>query len=319
MNFLLASVATIRLLGLGAFSDQVPAEPGIHFIMPRQGGIEASAGPVPIATAARATGPASASKAAANESTARPRHQHVEKHRALLLFRDDQRDPASTWSGATPLKGYEGLLSYIPLDRVRLRFVSDTRNGRPSLANLGLPHLTNLCPEANGSGLAPEFLPPAYPGASAVIDIDFGTLSSCSSSTGRADTDLTLTVQKSLTVVATFGRLSRQLRLRATDDEPIEAMVLNVPERFLAGDRSDKDPHAVDGAPHYFAYYQMLAKRPACLNPPMKMATEAPCKGAMGDLTGLNRPAGGKPSSVARVLDQINEFTNFECSNTIFP
>lgn len=283
---------------------------------------------------------------------------HVEDHKAVIIFPTSLYDNSSTWP-KTALQT-DPNHSYVVLDRDFVRFVTQPPAGAPPLAKSGLilPSLAALCP-----GMLPlrtSYLPP-YQGAAAVFDLaNEGELSSCRSDTKanaptfRFDSKLVLkTTAQRFTVSASTMTTTKELRLKLTgvNGGMLNVYVANIPKRFLAGDFNPVSATAIDGVPHYRAYYDMGASASSCTRPlkdwyddPMSNASSVAECGFTFTGAGLPAgPGGGNPNlphalRLARQSQapraavpipgeippskigalQVAALT-FECSNTMWP
>lgn len=262
--------------------------------------------------------------------------QRVEDHAAALIFELESYVVSPGWTktnlpvaagSANPTPKY----GYVLLDGDRVRFVTAgvTTNAQPTLANVVLPPLPQLCSAAQN--LRQDYLPP-YRGAAAVFDITEGTLESCLSEGTtppfgeRVDSKVTLGTNGTFVVSASTMKVTKELRLKPAADGSIRLAVANVPSGFLQGKFVPKGEHEIDGLPHVRAYYAMGAGNGASCNQTIEewFKGRKPAKCSQSSQLGAfreNQPGVPRNSSpIEQLIGSIGPTVyNFECSNTQWP
>jgi hypothetical protein len=300
----------ILFVGLTLWSQQIPNDCGVKAILPRvehtthagsAHGLATSPSPVSLLP--------------------------VQKHRAAIVFPRYSFRSQNGWGAPTELPEQnltdesEKLL-FVPLDGDSLRF--DTNGAANVPANLTGMRLARvqeqLCPAKNT--LRAEFQPPHYSGAAAVVALPEGTLQACLSvpaeSLGRLDTRVAMKTIDTLRIFG--GTMSNQKELclqPRSAGQPIQLMIVNVPESFFEG--TPPAPEA-DGVSHMNVYLDMAEPGgSACtvslrqwwdqLDPDgIPLCSPAASLSARGALT--------VPDVMLRVG---TSGANFECSNTQWP
>jgi len=262
-----------------------------------------------------------------------PRVQrHVEDHVALLLFPNESYVADVNWkpqSDAVNNPGY----SFVRLDKERIRFQTDIPNTATSLQNLRLPRMQKDC--CKTMNLDKNYLPP-YKGAAAVVDIAQGDVNACQVGSiygrNRLDTEIALKSNNGLlTIAATIGTATKEIRLKPNSSGRIDVIVANVPASYLKNQFDPKPETALDGVPHYHTYYDMGGATTATCNlslldwwsihqndqPSIQSCSLTKYPKMLGTQSVDNNPTlsaqarGGPPPSPTSF--------NFECSNTQWP
>jgi hypothetical protein len=302
MNALLAATAVIRVVGIAMVTNQVPNDPGIHIILPAIHGVMTMPPinlqqPTPI-----------------SQTIFRQRRQEptVEEHKAVLIFRQCNFATAPNWQ-VNDLPNFPGV-KYVDLTGSIIQFVGNKSNAAASLTNLKLPKLkfdATSCKQM--TELAGGYQWP-YRNVTAMIDVPAGDLKGCTATsspgvTKRIDTVLKLNYDTFLVANAGVMNGFKELRLRSNcQDGRIEVVIYHGPWRAFSGDTSPKSPTALDGAPHYQAYYWMTATNAAsCVAP----STAAPDCGIETEWLKGGSGVGKKEVEVMQA--------DFECSNTQWP
>lgn len=252
----------------------------------------------------------------------------VEPHVALIAFPSGMWDPlSSTWK-ATALASLAGY-DYVALDgeRVTLRSIGVAPPETTELPQQ-LPSLQKCC-QTMGSGLNAAFRAPGYSGASAVIDIPRGSLSSCMVKkiynsrdlnaepvfiSGRIDTHLTLpTNGKRLLIHGTKNGVSKTLQLDLTRAPGAgNIMFINAPARWVL-----KNDHSTKTAPgelsHSFAFYDMGDRK--------DVKRGAKCQTLAECLNGRDfQPCGSTGSALKTEMGtSVVVISNPDCSNSQWP
>lgn len=330
MHPILAGTALVRMLGIIVLTNQVPNDCGTHAILPRLIGdpmITMAMQQNPAAPAARIARPATISLTNAHSP-------YIEKHQSVIIFQTSARHPSSSWGNVKPFP-FAANTSYVEIDGERLRFVANNNNPAADLAIVDLPHIRTQCCAAFNT-FNSGFLPP-YRGAAAVIDIPFGAIKACKATTSqpnkeRADTEIRLNYDGPYFVISA-STMTTTKELRITGTRPT-VIIANVPQRWIdLHDDTPKNAQAIDGVPHYHAYYNMGAgaatacsqsldtcgthPSDACESLWLQYAGK-PGKGAStGDAVTVARA--GNNNDTADPMMPNRMMVDFQCSNSQWP
>ncbi|MCU1227661.1 MAG: hypothetical protein JWO97_545 [Acidobacteria bacterium] len=242
----------------------------------------------------------------------------VEEHAAILVFSACDYRSSSGWTVAPletqPGKLYvqldgelitfrSGLSGRFPIDRTAIktsaRRITLPNDAPSAVVDLGLPHVQGQC--CAQPVLRPEYLPPDYKLAAAVVDLSNGRANSCMVG-GRADTVVNIDNDGTLTIEGTKGQTKKLLTL----DGSAFVVFANVPTDATTGRKL-----CPATAPHYNAYAAMLQ---ACSKPvecPISSAHVPACKEGPQLIT-IDGGAGTHTHDTAHRL-------NAECSNNQWP
>jgi len=192
---------------------------------------------------------------------------HVEPHTAMIAFRAcDYRGSVGWDPVALPVEDGEAVQwLYVKLEHSeRVRFESNGTSPQATTVEDGLlPHVIHeVYPQAEqrdpSVNLRPEYQPPNYSGAAAVVEIPPGRLSSCGGGNGtRADTQVALNTPDG-TFAVTSG--AKKLFLRRSD---AAVTIANLP----MGDHHELDRHSFS-QDHYTVYCAMVNGRHKDCAPP---------------------------------------------------
>jgi hypothetical protein len=299
-----AATAVIQTIGLFVFS---------HYILPG-GHLGAIAPRIPCPTATLSKG--DTAEKAMNLAG-------VEEHQALLVFSACDYRSSSGWTVAA-LETQPGKL-YVKLDGEVITFRAALPRVRPinrsefkrselktsarmtlpndapiGAADLGLPHIQGQC--CAQPALRPEYLPPDYKLAAAVVDFSNGRANTCMVGT-RADTVVNIDNDGTLTIEGTKGETKKLLTL----DGSAFVVFANVPMDATSGQKL-----CPATAPHYNAYAAMVQ---ACSKPvvcPIAASDVPNCKEGPQLIT--MGGGGHGPHSVGPMAR-----LNAECSNNQWP
>src|ERR1044072_8065958 len=169
----------------------------------------------------------------------------IEAHEALLVFPQRQYKSNEDWAPKA-YPGRPGQL-YVKLDGEKIRFITGvvTRDTPDGPADLRLPHVYGEC--CKDAELRPEYMPPDYSGAAAVLDLSNGRIDTCTVGT-RADTVVNIANKGSLTVEGTKGNRTK----RITFSGDVYLVFANVPV-----DATEPKAACHSKTPHYKAYGAM--------------------------------------------------------------
>ena len=276
------STAIIQFIGIALFSAAIPEDPGVKAIVPRIGD--------------------------SDDGTAISFIDGVEKHKAVILFRQEDRlHNVGGWrADATLPSGWQ----YVELDGEYVQFITDRRDAEPADPPVDLPGLARLsCRNFfNPPTLAAEFLPKtSYKGAAGVFDIPEGRLDAClMGAGGRADTRLFLDTRNVLIITAKKpGETAKTISL----DADAVVYVANVPPSYLTDDPEEVHDHE----PHWDAYNDMLGR--TCADPPYPdKPFLAECYDPNRPLTAAYEEARANPPTMG-----LGHILDPQCSNSQWP
>lgn len=238
----------ILFVGLTLWSQQIPNDCGVKAILPR---VEHTA------CDGSAHGPA----ASPSPVSLLP----IQNHQAAIVFPKSSLLSQTGWGDPEELPGQnvaddgEKLL-FIRLNGDLVRFHTNEATNVPSnLDGMKLARVREqLCPAR--TTLRDEYQPP-YSGAVAVVALPEGTLQACLSvpaeSLGRLDTRVVMNTIDTLGISGgTMSNKQKELRLQPRKaGEPIQLMIVNVPESFFQG-----TPVASDAAGSHMNVYLAMGE-----------------------------------------------------------
>ena len=296
------TTAIIQFIGIVLFSSAVPADPGVHAIVPRidqathhhqqkEQKDQLNIGDVK-------------SMASGYEEL-----EGVENHVAVLLFRKrDVIGTAGTWKRTGELRSD---WQFVQLDGEQVQFLTNGVNDAPAVP-ASLPRIEGgdcLVQAEATTGFKDAFQAPDYAGAAAVIDIPLGTLAVCGKKSAHSDSvirvDTTLAMKNEGVLVIAARRASDGTAKTITLHGGALVYVANVPPRYVF--EGTYDPMTSDS--HWEAYHEMI-DTPCPSRPQMPPVAEA-C-----DLSGLSeawRIAQNDPPTLVLMM------VGSECSNTQWP
>lgn len=339
MNLLIIAEVLVHFAGLSVVSNQLPQDPGVKIIMPSLHYTPARLDAPPVAShAAHASEyllvglPAPQGRRAPAGMSApllQPRDfYHVEDHQAMLIFKTE--GAASTNWPILPLPNDPGY-SYVVLNGERVEFRTNVVNPAPDITNIPLPHLQKTCCNAmSDKELQPSFTKP-YPGAAAVFDISQGVMSACNArvaeNLGRRDTEISY--QNGNGYFFMIGRTAtttRQLRIATKAGENYQIIASNLPATYLSGSRITPEVAAINGRPHYYAYYDMgkVKLPPNGKSPCTTSMVDCLANEAIQPSTGCKATmrisfVGEMVKPLKPVVANYPMASNFECSNSQWP
>lgn len=222
--------------------------------------------------------------------------QLVEDHTAMIAFNVNDLISVNGWV----VKQLHDDFRYIELNGEQLSFVTNAANPRVNTSlRLG---------RVPGSALKPQFRPPAYGGAAAVVSIPNGTMDSCKSTfNGRMDTQLSLDNKGTLTIQASGKSL--------IVDGNAAVVIANVPLLWA----TSQVPSGGTTAAHYHVYCAMTGTFPCDFNPmkPPADPTIPNCANNLMKVIPASNPSG--PTPRPQVVPGIFAAFDVFCSNTQWP
>lgn len=360
MKFIIIADVLLHVAGLSVVTNEVPNDCGIKIIMPRVQYVSpfrarfagpsagptspAPAAPVPQPRSVPAPQPSRAQAAPAPQPSRAPHHSqgqpaatrtvgailgdtpHVQDHISMLIFKTASLATAVNWP-KVDLTGVDAGYSYVVMEGDYVRLVANRPDAPAKLDKLVLPRLQkSCCPQM--TSLKSEYRRP-YSGATAVFDIPQGELTSCLAPTregpGRLDTELRLKSNNGFFVVsASTMTTTKELRFKVEPGRNLELVAANVPRAFLAAGYATPEANAIDGVPHYQAYYQMGDGQSASCNQPLeewRQKNIAPINDLLGCQVTVFATVAGKtnPLALAGGIAHKTLASNFECSNSQWP
>jgi hypothetical protein len=309
-----ATDVIVFFVGLTLWSQQIPNDCGVKAILPR---VE------------HTTGKGSAHSPAASPSpiSVLP----IPKHQAAIVFPKYSYLSQNGWGVPEELPGQtltndSGKLLFVRLNGDTVHFLTNQATNVPAdMTGMKLARVREqLCPAKNA--LRPEYQHP-YSGAAAVVALPEGTLQACLSvpaeSLGRLDTRVSL---KTIDTLGISGSTlsnpkesnTKELRLKPRSaGEPIQLMIVNVPETFFNGSAAALE---ADGVSHMNVYLAM--------GEPGTAACALSLQQWWDQLDPDGIPLCNPPTSAtARAAFPVSDAmlsvwisgANFECSNTQWP
>lgn len=303
----------IFFVGLTLWSQQIPNDCGVKAILPR----------VEHTTCdGSAHGPA----ASPSPVSLLP----IQKHQAAIVFPKysflPKTSPLSQDAWGTPeelpgqnLTNDSEKLLFVRLDGDLVRFLTNGATNVPAnLTGMRLARVREqLCPAR--STLRAEYQPPYYSGAAAVVALPEGGLQACLSvpaeSLGRLDTRV---VMKTIDTLGISGGNSKELRLKPRSaDQPIQLMIVNLPESFFEGTPAASE---ADGVSHMNVYVAMAEPGAAACALSLRQWWDQldPDGIPLCNPAALRAARGALPVPDA-MLPVWTSGANFECSNSQWP
>jgi len=193
----------------------------------------------------------------------------VEEHVALLLIPPCDFISSSGWTPQL-LQTNKQVYLYVKLDGERIHFIANSPSNISAKRvsdDLGLPHVFEKhCCEY--PALRPEYMPPDYRLAAAVLDLSNGHPSACLSSK-RTDTIVTIENGGTLTVEATNGSTTKQITVTGSG----HVIFANVPIDAIPGTQP-----CGGGKAHYLAYGAMVQACDTFVDCPVRQSSSTSCE-----------------------------------------